>query len=211
MSFRVAFAKGRGSAECIGLLEQSRHSIPKSFYDGKLPVHYLPDVDTLCVLVRGRDLARLLHDGHVDAAIGSSLLFEEYGGPDLVQLASLEIAACRFSLITLHDKRKEDVKRIATRYPNLTKRMFEMVQPAPAIIQFNGCVESALFLGLTDSITDVVETGWTLSALSLYECEILSFVSHSIWLKRSEREKCGNRLAALMPSIVVSPEVIADC
>jgi len=200
MSFRLAFAKGRGASECIGLLEHDGIRFPQAFHEGRLSVHYETRFDLLCVLVRGRDIVPMLEAGQVDAAIGSRLLFEEYGNGQIFQAAALDIGVCRFSLITLDGEPKESLTRIGTRYPHLTAKMLKD-RCSASLIELSGCVESALFLGLSDAITDIVETGWTLSALSLKEREVLSTFSHSIWLHRHKGHRHLDKLKRLMPSV----------
>lgn len=200
MSFRIAFAKGRGSAECVRLLEGGGVRVPQPFYDGKLVVHSAPDFDLQCVIVRGRDIAQLLTQGHVNAAVGSNLVFAEHGGADIRLAAPLDVGGCRLSLITRDDRPKGELRRLCTRYPNLTTRLLKGVHPEARITQMSGCVESALFLDVCDAITDIVETGWTLKALSLREREVLSRFTHGIWLRRDDRLDSASRLKALMPS-----------
>src|ERR1043166_3403662 len=100
MTFRIAFAKGRGAAESMRLLETDGLTLAPTFHGGKLPVWSVPEFDLLCVVVRGQDIVELLQQGHVDAAVASNLIFEEYASADLAPAASLDIGACRFSLIT---------------------------------------------------------------------------------------------------------------
>lgn len=206
MTFRIAFAKGRGAAECIRLLEGRGVDISPAFYDGKLTVYSAPGLDLLCVIVRGRDIAQLLERGHVDAAVGSNLIFAEYGGKEIYEAASLDVGACRLSLITRDERPKGKFRTICTRYPNLTTKGLNGLRSDVRILQWSGCVESALFLGLCDAITDIIETGWTLKMLSLREDEVLSKFNHGIWLRRSDRHLCIKRLQTLMPSVAWDAE-----
>ena len=175
--------------------------MPRAFTDGKLTVHRVPGSNLLCVLVRGRDIAQLLADGHIDAAISSCLLFEEYDDARVFQAAALNIASCRLSLITLDERSNESLTRIGTRYPRLTKKLLEHICPSPSLIQLSGCVESALFLGMCDAITDIVETGWTIERLSLREREVLSTFGHGIWVRNDDGHSCIRQLERLMPSV----------
>jgi ATP phosphoribosyltransferase len=206
MTFRMAFAKGRGAAECMRLLEGRGILISPAFRDGKLTVYSAPEVDLLCVIVRGRDISQLLEQGHVDAAIGSNLIFAEYGSKDMYAAASLDIGACRLSLITQDEKPKGKFRTICTRYPNLTTKGLNGLKSDVRILQWSGCVESALFLGLCDAITDIIETGWTLKMLSLREDEVLSKFNHGVWLRRSDRHLCIKKLETLMPSVAWEAE-----
>ncbi|MGN0560723.1 MAG: ATP phosphoribosyltransferase, partial [Candidatus Fimenecus sp.] len=64
-----------------------------------------------------------------------------------------------------------NVKRIATKYPNVTKAFFEGKGMDVKIIKIEGSVELAPLLDLSDAIVDIVETGTTLkeNGLEVYE------------------------------------------
>jgi ATP phosphoribosyltransferase len=151
--------------------------------------------------VRGRDIPRLLAEKHIDAAIGSCLLFEEYDSSEVFQAAALNIASCRLSLITLNEGSEKNWRSIGTRYPHLTKKLLKNIRPLPSLIELSGCVESALFLGMCDAITDIVETGWTLDRLSLHEREVLATFGHGIWVRLQDRHSYISKLEELMPSV----------
>ena len=53
-------------------------------------------------------------------------------------------------------------RRIATKYPNVTRRFFESKGMDVRVIKIEGSVELAPLLGLADAIVDIVETGSTL-------------------------------------------------
>ncbi len=201
MSFRLAFAKGRGAAECIRLLQHDEIQLPPAFYDGRLTVHQVPRLDLLCLLLRGYDSVNMLRAGQVDAVVGSELLFAEYGGDDLYQAIEFEVGRCRFSLITMNGTPARPLDRVATRYPKLTRRLLGETEPQPAIVEFSGSVETALFLGLSEVIADVIETGQTLKLLSLEERTVLATFRHGVWFHREKRELFQQKLAAIMPAL----------
>src|SRR5438094_3752653 len=100
MNFRIGIAKGRGASECARLLETGGVALPKDFAVGRPTVYTASERDLLCVTVRGRDVVKLLDDGHIDVAIASGLIFDEYATPRIRRAASLETGVCGFSLIT---------------------------------------------------------------------------------------------------------------
>lgn len=201
MSFRIAFAKGRGAVECMQLLKPGSIDLPPSFNAGKLTVWAAPDLDLLCVVVRGRDLVSLLQQGYVDAAIGSNMLFAEYANSAIVPAASLDIGVCRLSLITQDLRPKGGLRKIGTRYPRVTRERLNGIPRDTEIIELHGCVEAGLFLNVCDAITDVVETGMTLSNLALVEREVLHRANHEVWLRSKDRDQCIETLRVLMPAV----------
>lgn len=214
MTFRLAFAKGRGAAESMRLLETDGLVPPPTFHGGKLPVWSAPEFDLLCVVVRGQDIVKLLQEGHVDAAVASNLIFKEYASEDLVAAASLDIGACRFSLITQDLRPKRLLRKIGTRYPKLTRKTLDGIPGDTEFLEMHGCVEAGIFLGVCDAITDVVETGFTLSSLSLKEREVLYTVNHEIRIRSKECDQHVKKLKDLMPSLTLLPlekEAQAEC
>lgn len=201
MSFRLAFAKGRGAEQSMRLLEANGLVLPAALHAGKLPVWSAPQMDLLCVVVRGRDIVNLLQHGHVDAAIASNLIFEEYATDDIVPVASLDIGVCRFSLITQDLRPKRELRKICTRYPRLTTKKLKDISSDTEILELHGCVESGLFLNVCDGITDVVETGFTLRSLALQEREILHSVNHEIRVRSMNLHLHTEKLRTLMPSL----------
>jgi ATP phosphoribosyltransferase len=173
--------------------------VPSEFVEGKLTVFSLDDV--CCVTARGKDLPWLLESGYVDAAIGSNINFEEYGGASLLQAANLNFGRCRLSLITKVNLPIEQLGRVCTRFPLTTKKILTSMGCNSDLVVLAGCNEIALFLGLADGIVDMVETGRTLQQLSLIERKVLRQVSHSIWVQR-HRMDIIDELQQLLPSVV---------
>jgi ATP phosphoribosyltransferase len=196
MTLRIAFGKGRGAASCIRLLEAGGIGVPDDFAAGRLTRYVAPAHDIECYLVRGEDLPGLLASGHVDVAVGSSILFDEHGGADLVRTARLTAGLCRLSLITLVDAEPAG-RRLSTRYPQTAARLLAN-GTGWKVRRMRGCVETTLFLGLADAIVDIVNTGWTVRTLSLHERMILCPVQHEVRL-RHDRLDYLDRVRALLP------------
>ena len=68
-------------------------------------------------------------------------------------------------------------KRIATKYPNVTKKYFNDKGIDIEIIKIEGSVELAPLLSLSDGIVDIVETGTTLKENGLEVQEIIREIS----------------------------------
>ena len=65
------------------------------------------------------------------------------------------------------DLNLERRKKIASKYPNVTKSFFACKDEDVEIIKLEGSVELGPIVGLTDAIVDIVETGSTLRANGL--------------------------------------------
>ncbi|MBQ2580436.1 MAG: ATP phosphoribosyltransferase, partial [Ruminococcus sp.] len=95
--------------------------------------------------------------------VGKDTIMEMQG--KCFELVDLGFGRCKFALAT---KKGYDfyagynVKTIATKYPNITRKFFESKDMDVDIVKIEGSVELAPLLELADGIVDIVETGTTL-------------------------------------------------
>ena len=75
--------------------------------------------------------------------------------------------------------------RIATKYPNITKRYFAARGVQAECIKLNGAMELAPKLGLCRRIVDLVSSGATLTANGLVEMEKISDISARLAVNRA--------------------------
>jgi ATP phosphoribosyltransferase len=87
--------------------------------------------------------------------------------------------------------------RVATKYPNITKRWFEKQGVQAECIKLNGAMELAPGLGLAGQIVDLVSTGRTLADNGLVETATLMEVSARLIVNRAAL-KTDPRVAALV-------------
>src|SRR5205814_10722786 len=74
--------------------------------------------------------------------------------------------------------------RVATKYPEITRRHFAARGVQAECIKFNGAIELAPLLGLCRHIVDLVQTGATLKANGLVEIEHIAEVSSRLIVNR---------------------------
>lgn len=179
---RLAIQKsGRLSTDSLDLLARCGIKIKAS--QGKLLIHSdnFP-VDVL--FVRDDDIPRLVIEGVCDLGIVGGNVLEEVvlerraaGGEHACTIeCSLDFGGCRL-VMALPDERPyagpADLAgmRIATTYPQLTRR-FCVERGIPAeLVVIGGSVEIAPRLGLADAVCDLVSTGSTLEANRLRAVE----------------------------------------
>ena len=169
---QIAIQKsGRLADQSLKLLERSglhfARSKDKLFWYGRnLPVDLL--------LVRDDDIPRLLLDGVCQLGIVGENVAEEkllearQGQPELrlESLAQLDFGHCQLKLAVPEDSTATTIadlagKRLATSYPQLTRRFLENNGVEADIVMLNGAVEIAPSLGTADAIIDLVSTGTT--------------------------------------------------
>lgn len=150
-------------------------------------------------LVRGRDIPRLLQEGAVDVGIVGRDVFEE-DGRDLWLGESIGFGRCRLVLAAPEgfDPFGAGQLRIATRYPEVTRRWIAERGIDARVIRLGGSVEVAPALGLADAVVDIVETGSTLLANGLVPVEVL-MESYAAVATRSLEAGVGQELYMMRP------------
>ena len=203
---RLALQKsGRLSADSLDLL--ARCGIKVKTPKERLLLH--ADNFPLDVLfVRDDDIPRLVMDCVCDLGLVGTNVLEESAlerrtngaGAGYVTERSLDFGGCRLA-IALPDERAyaspRDLEglRIATSYPQLTRRFLAAQGVTAEVVTLSGSVEIAPRLGLADAICDLVANGSTLEANSLRAVETV-FRSTAV-LIRGERDLTAAKSHAL--------------
>ncbi|MGV3555827.1 MAG: ATP phosphoribosyltransferase [Croceibacterium sp.] len=153
------------------------------------------------IRVRAFDVATFVAFGAAQAGIVGSDVIEEFDFSELYAPVDLAIGHCRLSLAEPAGARREPGHashiRVATKYPNLTKRWFEGKGVQAECIKLNGAMELAPSLGLAGQIVDLVSSGKTLKDNGLVEVETIMEVSARLIVNRAAL-KTDPRVAALV-------------
>ncbi|HUS24721.1 MAG TPA: ATP phosphoribosyltransferase, partial [Candidatus Binatia bacterium] len=75
--------------------------------------------------------------------------------------------------------------RVATKYPEITRRHFAAKGAQVEIIKLYGSMELAPLVGLADLIVDLVNTGSTLRANGLTETEVICQISSRLVVNKA--------------------------
>lgn len=123
------------------------------------------------IFLRTDDIPVLCAEGAIDLGITGSDLLAESEAKVKVRMP-LGVGRCRLSLCvpessTIQSCSQLDGKRVATSFPNLTKRFLASHRSVPHLVCLSGSVEIMIGLGVADAIVDLVETGSTLAANKL--------------------------------------------
>ena len=172
---KIAIQKsGRLNEDSIALLKDCGISIDNGRDQLKAPAKNFP---MEIYYLRNGDIPQYLKDGVIDCAIiGENLLIEK--GDDITIAARLGFSKCRVSLAvskTFGYNSVEDFNgmRIATSYPNTTRKYLENRGVEAELHIINGSVEIAPNIGLADGICDIVSSGSTLFKNNLKEVEVI--------------------------------------
>ncbi len=169
---RIALTKGRLEKQTVDLFQKMGLDCTELLNKGRRLI--LPVGDKYeAVLAKAADVITYVEHGVCDiGVVGKDTIVEN--GKSFYEVCDLELGKCNFCLA---GKAGGDfysgynVKRIATKYPNVTKAFFEGKGMDVKIIKIEGSVELAPLLDLSDAIVDIVETGTTLkeNGLEVYE------------------------------------------
>ena len=150
---RIALTKGRLEKDTVGLLEKIGYDCTAIREKGRKLILPVPDGNLEVVLAKANDVITYVEHGVCDmGVVGKDTIMEMQG--KFFELVDIGFGRCKFALATKKGSKFYggfDVKTVATKYPNITRRFFE-----------SKGVELAPLLELADGIVDIVETGTTL-------------------------------------------------
>ncbi|MFC0587891.1 ATP phosphoribosyltransferase [Novosphingobium aquiterrae] len=157
--------------------------------------------DTRIIRVRAFDVATFVAHGAAQLGIVGSDVVEEFAYPDLYAPVDLDIGHCRLSVAEPEGQAAAPARvshlRVASKYPNLTRRHFEGMGVQAEVVKLNGAMELAPGLGLASRIVDLVSTGRTLKDNGLIETSRILDVSARLIVNRAAL-KTDQRVARLV-------------
>lgn len=172
---RIAVQKsGRLKDESLNLLKQCGISIDNGKDQLKANAKNFP---LEVYFLRNSDIPQYIEDGVVDLGIiGENLLYEL--DSNLQTIVKLGFSKCRVSMAVSRDQAVSGPefyqgKKIATSYPNTTKKYFSQLGIETSIHKISGSVEIAPGIGLADAICDIVSSGSTLFKNNLVETDVI--------------------------------------
>jgi ATP phosphoribosyltransferase len=192
MSIVLALPKGRILDECAPLLNAAG-IIPASDYTNessrrlRFPTNH-PELDV--IRVRSFDVATFVAFGAAEIGVCGGDVLMEFDYPEVYAPLDLNIGHCRISVAEPKDEagltKLSEISsiRVASKYPNVTRRHFASKGVQAEIVALNGSMELAPGLGLSRLIVDLVQTGSTLKANGLTETDIIAKVSSRLIVNR---------------------------
>src|SRR5436190_18480410 len=114
----------------------------------------------------------------------------EFDYSEIYAPLDLDIGHCRMAVATPEEEASEEDPRswshirVATKYPEITRRHFAARGVQAECIKLNGAIELAPSLGLCRHIVDLVQTGATLGANGLIVIERIAEVSSRLIVNR---------------------------
>lgn len=187
-----AIPKGRILEEALPVMARAGVVPEAAFHDKKNRALSFATTraDMRLIRVRAFDVATFVAHGAAQAGIVGSDVVEEFAYPDLYAPVDLDIGHCRLSVAQPADTAQDGAGhvshlRVATKYPNLTRRHFEGLGIQAECVKLNGAMELAPSLGLAGLIVDLVSTGRTLADNGLVETSVILPVSARLIVNRA--------------------------
>ena len=193
---RIALTKGRLQDKSVELFEHAGLDCTPIKNPGRRLVHSLPNYPMDAVLAKAPDVITYVEHGVCDLGIVGKDTILEKGGT-FYEVLDLGFGKCRFALAV---KEGSDfygtykTRRVASKYPEVTRSFFEKKGMDVDIIKIEGSVELAPILDLTDAIVDIVETGATLKANGLVPIETVADVSAPLIVNTASMKLYKNQI-----------------
>lgn len=189
----IAVPKGRILEELAPLMERAGIVPEAAFFDkhSRLLQFRTNHKNIDIVRVRSFDVATFVAFGAVAMGIAGSDVVAEFDSPEIYAPLSLGIGKCRMSIAATVDiAESEDISRwghvrVATKYPNTTRKYFSEHGIQAECIKLSGAIELAPKLGLCRRIVDLVSSGRTLQENGLVEIEKISDVVSDLIVNRT--------------------------
>ncbi|MBK8631648.1 MAG: ATP phosphoribosyltransferase [Sphingomonadales bacterium] len=195
MSQPIIFAipKGRILEEALPLLARAGLEPSEDFHNSKSrALKFATNRDDVeLIRVRAFDVATFVAHGAAQIGIVGSDVIDEFDYSELYAPVDLNIGHCRISvaepkaLAETDDPRSWSHVRVATKYPNMTRKYFASRGVQAECVKLNGAMEIAPLLGLASRIVDLVSTGKTLIENGLEEVEVIAQVSSRLIVNRA--------------------------
>jgi ATP phosphoribosyltransferase len=150
--------------------------------------------------------------GAAQIGIVGSDVIDEFDYSDLYAPVDLNFGHCRLSVAEPADEAacpqpRPSHIRVATKYPNITRRHFERQGVQAECVKLNGAMELAPSLGLSRRIVDLVSSGATLKANGLVETAIIMPVSARLIVNRAAYKMRSADLTTLVEAFRKAVEV----
>jgi len=189
----LAVPKGRILEELLPLLSKCGIEPEAAFSDPKSRLlRFTTNIPHLDIIrVRAFDVATFTAFGAAHLGVVGSNLIEEFDYSELYAPVDLKIGHCRLSVAMPEALAQNDDPtqwshiRVATKYPNLTRKHFAARGVQVECVKVNGAMEIAPALGLAKRIVDLVSSGATLEANGLVEVEKVIDISAHLVVNRT--------------------------
>ena len=188
----IALPKGRIWEEAEPFLLKAGIQPEDAFFDSSSRLLRFktnnPDVEL--IRVRSFDVATFVAFGAAQLGICGNDVLTEFDYPEIYAPIDLGIGKCRMSAAAPMEYTSDNLARaghvrVATKYPNITKKYYQSKGIQAECIKLSGAMELAPTIGLCHRIVDVVSSGATLKANGLVEIDSIMDISARLIINRT--------------------------
>jgi ATP phosphoribosyltransferase len=189
----LALPKGRILREVMPLLRRAGIEVEAAFDDpdSRQLRFETSDAGLDVIRVRNFDVATFVAFGAAHLGVAGNDVLMEFDYPEIYAPLDLGIGRCHMAVAAPAQQVAGDEPsrwshvRVATKYPEITRRHFAARGVQAECIKLSGAMELAPLLGLCRRIVDLVQTGETLRANGLVEIERVADVSSRLIVNRA--------------------------
>jgi ATP phosphoribosyltransferase len=189
----LALPKGRILDEAVPLMRRAGIEIEVEFAnENSRKLRFATNHPGLDVVrVRSFDVATFVAFGAAHLGVAGNDVLMEFEYPEIYAPLDLKVGRCRLvvaepkEFVGKDDPQRWSRVRVATKYPEITRRHFAARGVQAECIKLSGAMELAPALGLCGRIVDLVQTGATLRANGLVEIEHIADVTSRLVVNRA--------------------------
>jgi len=189
----LALPKGRILGEVTSLMQRAGIEMEPEFADeNSRKLRFSTNDPGLDVVrVRNFDVATFVAHGAAHLGVAGNDVLLEFEYNEIYAPLDLKVGRCRLmvaapkELVGRDDPSRWSRLRVATKYPEITRRHFAARGVQAECIKLNGALELAPQLGLCRRIVDLVQTGATLKANGLVEIERIADITSRLIVNRA--------------------------
>ncbi len=202
----LAVPKGRILEELSPLMSKADIIPEAAFFDkNSRLLQFKTNHKNLDIIrVRSFDVATFVAFGAASIGVAGSDVLAEFDSPEIYAPLNLGIGKCRMSIAATRDiAESEDISRwshvrVATKYPNTTRKYFSEHGIQAECIKLSGAMELAPKLGLCRRIVDLVSSGRTLQENGLVEMEKIADVVSCLIVNRTAFKTRANEISPII-------------
>jgi ATP phosphoribosyltransferase len=188
----MALPNGRILAEVMPLLRRAGIEPEPAFDDPSARQLRFATSDPGLDIIRVRsfDVATFVAFGAAQIGVAGNDVLMEFDYSEIYAPLDLDIGHCRMTVaapkesVGKDDPRTWSHIRVASKYPQVTRRHFAARGVQAEVINLHGAVELAPIIGLCRHIVDLVQTGNTLRANGLVEIEHIADITSRLIVNR---------------------------
>jgi ATP phosphoribosyltransferase len=197
----IALSKGRILEETLPLLKAVGIETAENIERSRKLIFTTNQEDIRLVIIRAADVPTYVEYGAADLGVAGKDVLMEHDSTDLYEPLDLKIAQCRLmtaGLLKANQTQKAHRLKVATKYPNITKRFYAEQGVQVDMIKLYGSMELAPIVGLADRIVDLVDTGNTLRANGLVPLELIADISARLVVNKASMKMNQGRIQTII-------------